>query len=216
MPNKLPSVFALLVDALIERGAVAKCLMTSATTLCTRPTRKINCGFDTTAVLEAWQHLPVGVLRSERNRRTRASQVLTRNEIERDYAYNRALFRRVEQGGYQFNLALQVRVRIGAEQGWMLIFQRLNLRLTGVLSACEQREAVDDLFALSGMGKLPIPIAVERWHAAYLETKRKREEAQKRQEEERAAYAAALAKARQPQRPASAPSEPPWGMPAAK
>jgi len=35
--------------------------------------------------------------------------VLSRNEVARDYAYNRALFMRVAQGWYQFNPQLAVR-----------------------------------------------------------------------------------------------------------
>jgi hypothetical protein len=59
--------------------------------------------FETQAILDSWQHLPANIVRPERNRRSHLSSVLARNEVDRDYAYNRALFKRVAQGWYQFN-----------------------------------------------------------------------------------------------------------------
>ena len=47
--------------------------------------------------------LPANVVRPERNKRQHLSGVLARNEINRDYAYNRSLFLRVATGRYQFN-----------------------------------------------------------------------------------------------------------------
>ena len=78
-------------------------------------------------MLEAWQHLPSNVVRLERNKRPHLSSVLARNEVESGYAYNRALFMRVQQGWYQFNPKLSVR-RHGAEEGsWIPIYAALNL-----------------------------------------------------------------------------------------
>ena len=73
--------------------------------------------FDTAAILEAWEHLPAQVLRPERKRRPYLSGLLSRNEVDRDYAYNRRLFRRLKQGSYQFDPALAVRRRVGVGVG---------------------------------------------------------------------------------------------------
>lgn len=69
--------------------------------------------FETRAILDAWRSLPANVVRPERNKRPHLSGVLARNEVERDYAYNRGLFLRVKQGWYQFNPKLSVRRRVG-------------------------------------------------------------------------------------------------------
>ena len=96
--------------------------------------RKANGAFETQAILEAWQHLPANVVRPERNKRQHLSGVLARNEIERDYAYNRALFMRVRQGWYQFNPKLAVRRRQGDEDRWMPLYAALNLPLINEFS----------------------------------------------------------------------------------
>jgi hypothetical protein len=49
--------------------------------------------------LDAWQDLPANIVRPERNKRQHLSSVLARNEIDRDYAYNRALFMRFTRAG---------------------------------------------------------------------------------------------------------------------
>jgi hypothetical protein len=59
--------------------------------------------FDTATILEAWRHLPPNVLKPQRNTRQHLSNVLSRNEIDRDYPYNRRLFKRLAQGKYQLN-----------------------------------------------------------------------------------------------------------------
>jgi hypothetical protein len=74
----------------------------------TRLDRTLNCALDTRAILAAWEDLPESVLRATRNKRQHLSHVLSRNEVERDYAYNRALFRRVAHGWYQFIPLLEV------------------------------------------------------------------------------------------------------------
>ena len=73
--------------------------------------RRSRGAFETQAILEAWQHLPANVVRPERNKRAHLSSVLSRNDVERNYAYNRALFMRVAQGWYQFNPKLSLRRR---------------------------------------------------------------------------------------------------------
>ncbi|MFM9434369.1 hypothetical protein ACFDR9_001424 [Janthinobacterium sp. CG_23.3] len=97
----------------------------------THTQRRANGAFDAQTILQAWQHMPANALRPERNKRTHLSSVLSRNEIERDYAYNRALFMRVAQGWYQFNpqLSVRMRVKVGEEQRWTPVFEALNLPL---------------------------------------------------------------------------------------
>ncbi|MFA5663313.1 UvrD-helicase domain-containing protein [Castellaniella sp.] len=83
--------------------------------------------FDTEMILNAWAALPTGIVRDVQNRRAHVSNVLSRNEVARDYRYNRALFKRVRQGFYQFNPELSIRVRNGTEDSWVPVHQALNL-----------------------------------------------------------------------------------------
>lgn len=85
------------------------------------------CAFDSQMVLLAWEDLPTSVLRAERNKRAHVSNVLSRNEVARDYAYNRKLFWRVGHGQYQFNPALSVRRKVNGEETWVPLFKALNL-----------------------------------------------------------------------------------------
>ena len=128
--------------------------------------RKANGAFETQAILEAWQHLPANVVRPERNKRQHLSGVLARNEIERDYAYNRALFIRVRQGWYQFNPNLAVRRRQGDEDRWMPLYAALNLPLINEFSYDNGWESVVDpineYLTLAGLPKCTTPIAAER------------------------------------------------------
>lgn len=112
----------------------------------TRPERRANGAFDSQAILDAWQHLPANILRRERNTRSHVSAVLSRNEITRDYAYNRDLFNRISQGWYQFNPKLMVRRKLGDEESWIPLFQALNLPLIGEF-------VNEDLDLMTGMGK---------------------------------------------------------------
>jgi Ankyrin repeats (3 copies) len=152
--------------------------------------RKANGAFETRDILEAWQHLPANVVRAERNKRQHLSGVLARNEIDRDYAYNRALFMRVAQGWYQFNPALAVRVRQGDEERWTPIFSALNLPLINEFSFADVwgnlADAIDNYLALSGLPKRTTPIAAERTVALEAAWQREQEE---REAEARAALA---------------------------
>lgn len=122
--------------------------------------------FETQAILEAWQHLPANVVRPERNKRQHLSGVLARNEIERDYAYNRALFVRVTQGWYQFNPKLAVRRRQGEDESWIPIYAALNLPLINEFSRTDDWEDVsrwiDKYLAWAGLPACTTPIAAER------------------------------------------------------
>lgn len=85
--------------------------------------------FDTASILEAWKHLSANVLKPERNKRSHLSNVLSRNEVDRDYAYNRRLFKRMAQGWYQFNPQLAVRRKTAEGETWVPVYDALNLRL---------------------------------------------------------------------------------------
>jgi hypothetical protein len=132
----------------------------------THSQRRSYGAFETRAILEAWQHLPANVVRPERNKRQHLSSVLSRNEVERDYAYNRALFMRVAQGWYQFNPKLSVRRRQGDEELWMPIYAALNLPLINEFSRDDEWESVWDriaeYLAMAGLPERTIPIAAER------------------------------------------------------
>jgi len=144
--------------------------------------------FETQAILEAWQHLPANVVRSERNKRAHLSSVLSRNEVARDYAYNRALFMRVAQGWYQFNPRLSVRRRQGDEESWTPIYRALNLPLINEFSRDDEWESVQDriaeYLAMAGLPEPTVPLAAERAVARQEALAREQE---KRTQEERAA-----------------------------
>jgi hypothetical protein len=176
--------------------------------------------FNTATVLEAWRHLPPSVLRPERNRRAYLSSVLSRNEVDRDYAYNRRLFRRVSQGWYRLDPTLAVRRQTAEGQAWVPIVEALNLRLVKELAAPPWWAPLDAALAAAGVPPAGVPVALEekvrQWEA---------EQARERRERERAA--APRPQARRPRsarsdlgRPATpAPEEErpaPWGTPGAR
>ncbi len=131
--------------------------------------RRNEGAFEASAIAEAWQHLPANVVRPQRNRRQHLTQVLARNEIDRDYAYNRALFKRVRIGWYQFNPQLAVRRRQSGEDVWISIFLALNLPLVNEFArwsdwsgwACVDK-AIERYLALAGLPAPTTPIAHER------------------------------------------------------
>jgi hypothetical protein len=61
-------------------------------------------------LLLAARTLPVAVLRLDRRRREYLSGVLARNEVGRDYPYNRRLFLRLSHGRYVLNPRLELRL----------------------------------------------------------------------------------------------------------
>ena len=75
------------------------------------------------------EHFPDYVLRERRKRRDYITNVLSRNEIKRDYAYNRHLFMRVSTGYYAFNPNLSIKRKVKGEDVWLPIYEALNLPL---------------------------------------------------------------------------------------
>ena len=169
--------------------------------------RRGPAAFDAGAILAAWGHLPANVVPPNRAKRAHVSGVLARNEVERDYAYNRALFARLRQGWYQFNPRLAVRRGTGDAARWVPVYEALNLPLVGEMAVERQWERVSAALEEGGLAAWAMPIAMERRHAralAIAEEERRRQEAWKaraialaaegrRMQEERQARALALA-----------------------
>jgi GTPase SAR1 family protein len=134
----------------------------------THPIGSLTPAFETQAILEVWEHLPANVVYPERNKRPHISSLLSRNEIDRDYTYNRALFKRVRQGWYQFNPKMSVRYRKGNEEVWQPVYAALNLPLINELARCHLFEylsdwnPIGDFCEMANMPIPPIPIVAER------------------------------------------------------
>jgi hypothetical protein len=90
---------------------------------------------------------PATVLPERRRRRQYLSSVLSRNEISRDYAYNRKLFARTSHGFYVLNPAVSVRVG----EAWVPVYDRFAPpeldRHLGQRSDIEKRIAFRALYA---------------------------------------------------------------------
>jgi hypothetical protein len=174
--------------------------------------RRTNGAFESQAILDAWQFLPANIVRPERNRRQHLSSVLARNEIDRDYAYNRALFKRVSQGWYQLNPNLAVRRRQGDEETWTPACAALNLPLINEFSRLNDwgwpdtiPKVIDRFLLQAGLPGWRVPIAAERAVA--------RAQAL---EEQRLAEARALQAQREAAQAAAAQKPIRWGGPQAK
>lgn len=168
--------------------------------------------FETQAILDAWQHLPANVVRPERNKRQHLSGLLARNERERDYAYNRALFVRIIQGWYQFNPKLSVRRKQGETESWVPIYQALNLSFINEFSREFVWGRIDAYLTMADLPERTEAIAAERAIAHKEAARRERE---RQEAEERAAleqWWEQQAEARSA-RPGASPK---WGTPEAK
>jgi hypothetical protein len=168
--------------------------------------------FESQAILEAWQHLPANVVRPERNKRQYLSGLLARNEVERDYAYNRALFVRINQGWYQFNPKLSVRRKQGETEIWVPIYQSLNLSFINEFAWEFVWGRIDAYLIMAGLHERTVPIAAERAiaHKEAATRERERQEAEER---------AALERWREQQveaRSVRSGAPPKWGTPEAK
>jgi hypothetical protein len=120
-------------------------------------------GIDTEAVLNAWASLPPSVLKPRRNKRSHLSNVLSRNEVEREYAYNRKLFKRIAHGWYQINPQLAIRHRHARGESWQSVLKALNLPLVHELAHPDQWGISRGLWRSAGGEELPIPVAAEAW-----------------------------------------------------
>jgi hypothetical protein len=123
--------------------------------------------FETWAILKAWKHLPANVVYPERNKRSHISALLARNELDRDYTYNRALFKRIKQGWYQFNPQMLVRSGSGRKD-WQPVFAALNLPLINEFSRFQlfndlaHWDPIGEYCERANMPPPTIPIAAER------------------------------------------------------
>jgi hypothetical protein len=175
--------------------------------------------FETADILQAWEHLPANVVRPERNRRQHLSHVLARNEVERDYAYNRALFVRISQGWYQLNPKLAVRRTQGDAETWVPIYQALNLAFVAESAWDFVWTRIDDYLAMAGLPQRTIPIAAERVIARREAALRERAEREAQYREAHGRWPFVERPVSQPVAPAEsrpvgepvAPADPPWG-----
>ncbi len=171
-------------------------------------------GVDTGSMLAAWNMLPGSVLKPERNKRSHLSSVLSRNEVDRDYPYNRKLFKRIGHGWYQINPQLAIRRKTQGVESWQPVLEYLNLPLVHEFAHPDQWRISRALWQLQAEGDLPTPVAAEAWNAreralieaeqaeiAAIEARRRAAEATLRRNAE--------ARAKQP-------AQPPWGTPEAK
>lgn len=129
-------------------------------------------GLTTAQILAPWSHLPPSVLRPERNQRQHLSAVLSRNEVDREYAYNRRLFKRVQQGWYVLNPRLSVRQIRGATESWVPLPQVLNLALAREFAQPAFWEDMDAFYAAAGLPEPPPPILQQPFEAAEAERAR--------------------------------------------
>jgi hypothetical protein len=108
--------------------------------------------FDAGMLLAAYDALPASVVAPDRKKRAFLSSVLARNEVDRDYAYNRRLFKRLSQGCYQFNPALALRQGGADDHRWVPAFALLNLAL--IKQTVDQCQA-EPIEALLHLAQLP-------------------------------------------------------------
>ena len=106
---------------------------------------------DAGLLLEAYQKMPDAVLASERKKRAFLSSVLARNEVARDYAYNRHLFKRLATGWYLFNPTLALRRHTAEGDTWIPVFGALNLALIKELADPRYTRPIDSLLAHGGL-----------------------------------------------------------------
>lgn len=112
--------------------------------------------FDAALLAAALDKLPDAVAAPERKKRSAISGVLSRNERDRDYAYNRRLFLRVTTGLYQFNPSLSLRRRGADGETWVSVFALLNLALVKELAEPSWEGHIDVL-----LNEAELPVAGE-------------------------------------------------------
>ncbi|OYO30727.1 UvrD-helicase domain-containing protein [Janthinobacterium sp. PC23-8] len=107
--------------------------------------------FDAGMLLDAYEKMPPSILAPERKKRAFISGVLARNEVDRDYAYNRRLFKRLATGQYQFNPELALRRSSHDGDTWVPAFAALNLPLVKELADPWHHRQIDALLVLAGL-----------------------------------------------------------------
>ncbi|MDD5034745.1 MAG: ankyrin repeat domain-containing protein, partial [Methylococcaceae bacterium] len=117
--------------------------------------------FDTAALLAAFEPMPAAVLTEKRRQRQHLSAVLSRNEVDRDYAYNRRLFKRMKTGWYQFNPKLAVRFKNAEGEAWTPIYTALNLPLIKECAEPRHWSAIDQLLVEEVYEPVGVPVAGE-------------------------------------------------------
>lgn len=117
--------------------------------------------FNAAMLLEAYETMPASVLPPERKKRAFISGVLARNEVDRDYAYNRHLFKRLATGLYQLNPTLSL--RWGGKEGnlWMPAFSALNLPLIKETADPAYFWHIDTLLERAGLPPAPEPTMLD-------------------------------------------------------
>lgn len=126
--------------------------------------RRATAAFEARMILDAWEGLPRSVVTTERRQRPYLNQLLARNEVSRDYTYNRNLFIRVAQGWYQFNPALSVRRKVDGAEAWVPLLQALNLPFLRQLVWPECASRIDAYLELGGLPQQG-PGAILQWLA---------------------------------------------------
>lgn len=94
-------------------------------TFATKGMRMMDPGFIAGDWSEALAHFPARVAPGHWRKRAYWSGVLARNEVARDYAYNRRLVTRVRYGRYLPNPAINLRLA----NAWVPVYEHLNLPL---------------------------------------------------------------------------------------
>lgn len=116
-------------------------------------------GFDAGMLLGAYERMPTTVLRPERRTRAFVSGVLARNEVDRDYAYNRHLFKRMTTGVYQLNPEMSLRRRApDGNDEWVPVYSALNLPLVKELADPRYDRHIDHLLGLAALPATAEPI----------------------------------------------------------
>lgn len=107
--------------------------------------------FDAPVLLRAYQAMPDSVVAPERKKRAFISALLARNEVARDYAYNRRLFLRLTTGQYQFNPRLSLRRTDNGADTWVPIFSAVNLPLIRDMADPYYAPGIDWLLEQAGL-----------------------------------------------------------------
>lgn len=106
---------------------------------------------DAGMLVAAYGKLPDAIAAPARKKRTYLSGVLSRNEVDREYAYNRRLFLRVTTGLYAFNPAMGMRRRGKDGDTWVSVYTALNLPLVKELADPSYEDHIDVLLREAGL-----------------------------------------------------------------